>query len=235
MVEPFAGGAAVFFHSLPPNAWLNDINPDLINVYIQLRSHWEIVLALLLQYQDEHSSSFYYSMRAHRPVCAIEQAARFIYLNRTCFNGIYRVNLRGDFNVPMGSKTTVVLDSDNFEAVSRSLTKVKLTTLDFEKVIDACGVGDFLFVDPPYTVKHNLNGFVKYNETLFAWSDQIRLRNALIKARDRGSDVVICNAHHHSILDLYRAATATHILDRHSVIAASAAKRRGTTEIMVRL
>jgi len=115
------------------------------------------------------------------------------------------------------------------------LKKVKLTAKDFEYAIDKCGDGDLIFVDPPYTVKHNLNGFVKYNETLFAWSDQIRLKDALMRARSRGSDVLICNAHHQSVLTLYSAASDIQVLDRYSVIAASAEKRRNTTEVMIRL
>jgi DNA adenine methylase len=174
-------------------------------------------------------------MRAHRPDCKLEQAARFIYLNRTCFNGIYRVNKQGNFNVPLGSKNTVVFDHDDFEAVARSLSSTQLTALDFEAVVDRCGEGDCLFVDPPYTVKHNLNGFVKYNETLFAWSDQIRLRDALIRARTRGAEVMICNAHHQSVLSLYKEAANIHVLGRYSVIAASSKMRRSTTEIMIRL
>jgi len=108
------GSAAVFFHLQPSIAWLNDINGDLINAYLRIKNHWRPLYSLLLQYQKAHNSNFYYATRAHKPTGLLEQAARFIYLNRTCLNGIYRVNRQGDFNVPIGSKTNVVLEDDDF-------------------------------------------------------------------------------------------------------------------------
>lgn len=235
LVEPFAGSAAVFFHSQPGLAWLNDINCDLINVYMQLKNDWEAVYLHLLQYQRDHSTEFFYQMRSHSPVDFAEQAARFIYLNRTCFNGIYRVNLRGEFNVPIGTKSAVVFKDEDFEAVSELLQNVELSALDFEAVVNQCGENDLLFVDPPYTVNHHRNGFIKYNENLFAWADQVRLKDALARAKSRGADVMVCNANHESILSLYKNAAETLVLARHSLIAASAKMRRNTTEVMIRL
>ena len=235
-VEPFAGSAAVFFCLQPTTAWLNDVNRDLINVYHQLKHDWERIYLLLLEHQRDHSTGFYYEMRAYLPDDLADQAARFIYLNRTCFNGIYRVNLQGVFNVPIGTKSTVISDKDDFETISQLLKGAELSAYDFEQVIEQCGEGDFLFVDPPYTVKHNMNGFLKYNENLFAWSDQVRLRESLVKARIRGADVLVCNANHESIISLYdEIASEITVLSRHSVIAANAKTRRVTTEVMIRL
>src|SRR5690606_6490089 len=101
----------------------------------------------------------------------IERAAAFLYLNRTCWNGLYRVNRDGIFNVPIGTKTNVLMSKDDFFRVSEVLKRSELFNVDFEDTIDQCGCGDFLFVDPPYTVRHNNNGFVKYNEEIFSWQD----------------------------------------------------------------
>src|SRR5699024_9439870 len=114
------------------------------------------------------------------------RAARFIYLNRTCWNGLYRVNKQGKFNVPIGTKVNVRLESDNFMLTSDILKKVDLLISDFENIVDGALEDDFVFADPPYTVAHNNNGFIKYNEKLFSWSDQVRLRDAIIRARERG-------------------------------------------------
>jgi len=91
------------------------------------------------------------------------------------WNGLYRENLRGEFNVPRGTKDTVIFDDDDFAAVSEVLAFAKIKTGDFEEVLNGVKEGDFVFIDPPYTVKHNGNGFVKYNESIFSWNDQVRL------------------------------------------------------------
>jgi DNA adenine methylase len=163
------------------------------------------------------------------------RAARFIYLNRTCFNGLYRVNLKGEFNVPVGTKTAVLLPDDNFALASERLRKTKLTSWDFEKVIDQTKSTDFVFADPPYTVRHNLNGFIKYNERLFSWADQVRLRDALYRARDRGVTVVMSNADHESIRDLYSESSMITSETRISRMAANIENRKTTTELLIRI
>jgi DNA adenine methylase len=120
-------------------------------------------------------------------------------LNRTCFNGIYRVNLRGAFNVPKGTKSAVVLPTDDFSEAQRLLRRAKLLDGDFEEVIDQAQSGDLVFADPPYTVRHNNNGFIKYNEKLFSWDDQERLARVLTRAAKRGVKVVATNADHREI------------------------------------
>src|SRR5690606_5036386 len=102
------------------------------------------------------------------------------------------------------TKDTVLLDTDDFARVAARLKSASLRVCDFEETIGRASEGDLLFVDPPYTVKHNLNGFVKYNDKIFLWEDQIRLRDALVRATGRGVLVVMTNANHKSIRDLYR-------------------------------
>ena len=198
-IEPFVGSAAVYFSVRPQRALLSDCNLELINTYRALQSQQKAVSRHLREYQKLHSAEFYCQMRDQRPTTLAKKAARFIYLNRTCWNGLYRVNTRGEFNVPIGTKDAVILASDDFLRTQSTLRTAHIKYCDFEQSVDSAEDGDVLFCDPPYTVRHQLNGFVKYNETLFSWADQIRLRDSLIKAKDRGVRVFITNADHESI------------------------------------
>ncbi|MFC3552249.1 DNA adenine methylase [Lysobacter cavernae] len=231
-VEPFVGSGAVFFSLSPRKALINDANEDLIDTYRAIKSDWKAVVRLLAKHQKVHSDDYYYQVRADAPTTLMARAARFIYLNRTCFNGLYRVNRRGEFNVPRGTKNSVVMDSDNFEEIATRLSRARLMSGDFEKVIDTCGSGDFVYADPPYTVKHNNNGFIKYNERLFSWSDQERLKDALIRAAKRGAKVVVSNADHPSIRELYADAQCL-TAERHSVMASESVRRKRTTELLI--
>jgi len=235
LIEPFAGGAAVFFCLAPTRAWLNDVNVDLIDTYRAIAGDWRAVVRLLNMYQRNHSEEFYYKARDSKPRSLAGRAAKFIYLNRTCFNGLYRVNLNGDFNVPIGTKSSVLLPEDDFAEAGLRLSKARLTTWDFERVINQALEGDFVFADPPYTVRHNLNGFIKYNEKLFSWADQERLHDALVRASERGAHVVMSNADHASIRELYADSQEMHSVTRQSVMAASSEKRKVTTELLVRI
>ncbi|PZO63828.1 MAG: DNA methyltransferase [Pseudoxanthomonas suwonensis] len=232
-VEPFLGSGAVFFSLLPARALLNDANAELIHTYNMLKDDWASVVALLRRHQTRHCEDYYYAMRGSTPKSNAARAARFLYLNRTCFNGLYRVNRKGQFNVPLGTKTAVLMESDDFEAVARALQGAELASGDFEKIIDACGQNDFVFADPPYTVKHNNNGFVKYNERLFSWSDQERLQAALQRAAHRGARIVVSNADHPSVRELY-SGWQVETLYRHSVMASESTRRKRTSEVVMR-
>ncbi|MCP4319948.1 MAG: hypothetical protein GY789_29200 [Hyphomicrobiales bacterium] len=115
----------------------------------------------------------------------------------TCWNGLYRVNRKNEFNVPIGTKTNVVLANDDFHGTSRALLGADILCQDFEATLDGTGPNDFVFVDPPYTVKHNFNGFLKYNDKIFSWSDQLRLRDVVLRAVRRGAFVLVTNATTH--------------------------------------
>ncbi len=232
-IEPFLGSGAVFFMLSPSNAILSDANSDLINTYKAIKNNHRLVKHYLAEHQQNHSKNYYYNIRSALPRSTYQKAARFIYLNRTCWNALYRVNKRGEFNVPIGTKTSVLMPTDNFANTSKTLSETKLLNSDFQVVIERSKRDDFIFVDPPYTVKHNLNGFVKYNERIFSWDDQIRLRDALICASDRGAKILMTNANHKSIRDIYRGCFNIEALSRESVIAASAANRNRTTELLI--
>lgn len=231
-VEPFLGSGAVFFRLAPKEALLSDSNRSLIETYEAIRDDWERVEKALRKHQRLHSESHYYMVRASSPRSGYAKAARFLYLNRTCFNGLYRVNRKGEFNVPIGTKSSVLLEGDDFKEWSNRLATAEIVSDDFEAVVDSCGMGDFIFADPPYTVRHNNNGFLKYNEHLFSWSDQERLKACLDRAFVRGAKVLVSNADHPSLKELY-SGQSQQTAFRSSVMASDAAYRRETTELLI--
>jgi DNA adenine methylase len=231
-IEPFLGGGAVFFHLQPAKALLSDVNVELMHLYSVIRDRPTDFRLAMLEHQQLHSYEHYYQMRSGRPSESIARAARFLYLNRTCWNGLYRVNRNGDFNVPIGTKDSVLFADDDFNYVAEVLSRAELLCSDFESVISMAGVGDLLFVDPPYTVRHNLNGFLKYNENMFSWADQIRLSESVRAAACRGASVIVTNANHDSVRELYAGDFEHRELTRVSVLAANSLKRGVTTEAM---
>lgn len=232
-IEPFLGGGAVFFALRPEKATLSDVNGDLIEVYEVVRDNPKELRALLLAHEEKHEKVYYYFVRSEVPSTKIERAARTLYLNRTCFNGLYRVNKKGEFNVPIGTKTTVVFPNEDFSAYSAALSSADLVVDDFENVIDGADSGDLVYVDPPYTVAHNMNGFLKYNDHIFSWSDQERLKSAIIRASERGVMVLASNANHESVRDLYAGLGDHQEVVRHSVIAGPVARRTLTSEVLM--
>lgn len=232
-IEPFLGSGAVFFHLVPALSILSDANPELINAYLILREEWERLELVLERHEQRHCAEHYYAVRSSAPKGLIERAARFIYLNRTCWNGLYRENRSGIFNVPMGTKDAVVLDEDNFARTSNLLANAELHCRDFEETVDCANEGDLLFVDPPYTVKHNLNGFVKYNDQIFSWDDQVRLSLAVLRAKGRGAIIVMTNADHQSIRNLYKDHFRLRTVKRATFLAADSRARGQTSELLI--
>jgi DNA adenine methylase len=233
-VEPFVGSGAVFFHLAPECALLSDSNEQLIETYEAIQEDWGRVHRHLRRHSREHSDDYYYQVRDESPRNAFTRAAKFIYLNRTCWNGLYRVNLNGEFNVPKGTKTKVLLPSDDFGSVSSLLDRAEVTSCDFEETMARTGEGDFVFVDPPYTVKHNHNGFVKYNESLFSWEDQIRLRDCVASAVNRGAKVLVTNAFHRCLKKIYKDVGEIKKLRRASLISGKASARGKFEEMIVK-
>ncbi|CAN5477802.1 DNA adenine methylase [soil metagenome] len=203
--EPFLGGGTVFFNLLPKNAYLSDLIYELINTYKLVKeSSDEIIKKLKL---IPVSKEMYYQIRRSKPESRLDRAIRFLYLNRTGFGGMYRVNSKGEFNVPYGGgqrKPDILWKSELLKCASKNLKNVTLKCVDFEKVIDLAKRGDVVYCDPTYTVAHSNNGFVKYNEKIFSWEDQERLFESAVRAYDRGVTVLISNASHESIFSLYK-------------------------------
>jgi len=232
-IEPFLGSGAVFFSVQPDQALISDLNPELINLYEVIRDEPIKLREKLKDHQRKHSKEYYYAMRSLQPRNNLTKAARMLYLNRTCWNGLYRVNLKGEFNVPKGTKDNVILETDNFQKLSEILSKAEIKCQDFQKSIDAAEDGDFLFVDPPYTVAHNNNGFVKYNQNLFSWEDQLRLRDALLAAVQRGVEVVLTNAAHNSVKEIYSSFDQL-VVERAGVISGLKSSRGRYEELVIK-
>lgn len=233
LIEPFAGSAAVFFSTMPRRALLSDMNEELIDVYRAIKFDHQAVIQALRAHSDKHDKDYYYQIRSKKETDRIKSAARMLYLNRTCFNALYRVNRKGKFNVPIGSKNNAFRSDDDFSGVARLLNRVKLIHGDFEKAVNLAEPGDLVYVDPPYTVRHNLNGFIKYNERIFTFEDQIRLRRVLDVAVSVGADVIVSNADHESIRDLYADFGLICSVNRASSISGSSLARGLTSEIVV--
>lgn len=232
-IEPFLGSASVFFRVGPKRALLTDCNQDLIACYRALKADWRPIVRLLKRHHRQHSASYYYEMRSAKPRTESGRAAQFIYLNRTCFNGIYRVNAQGVFNTPVGSSKNVMLPEDDFEAVAEALKRASIKACDFEDSIDEASRGDVIFADPPYTVRHNTNAFIEYNESLFSWYDQQRLALALRRAKRRGAKIVTTNADHPSVRELYEGHFQLYRVSRFSSIAANTKNRSKFTELVI--
>jgi len=155
-------------------------------------------------------------------------------LNRTCFNGMYRVNRNGEFNVPIGTRDHFTDDVERFEEYSRILRNAHIRSQDFVETIRGAGEGDLIFADPPYTIAHNQNSFIKYNERLFSWRDQNRLLKALIRAKGRGAFIVATNALYPQLEEMYQEnGFYTYALSRFSSISGNANGRGRQEELLI--
>ena len=232
-IEPFLGGGAFFFALQPECAIISDINKELIELYKVMRDCPDALREKMIYHQKHHDAKYYYKMRAMHPRTPINRAARMLYLNRTCFNGMYRVNKKGDFNVPIGSKTNCIYDIDLFCQYADILKKAEIVQSDFADTIMRAETGDCLFADPPYAVGDN-NLFVKYNNVLFSWNDQMRLFEALKTARNKGVNVISTNAFCGVIKEMYlNEHFYVYEVERHCSIAGNPNKRKITKELVV--
>lgn len=203
--EPFLGGGAVFFSLQIQPAFLFDTNSWLIETYQVVRDQVEDLIVTLQQHQSD--KAYYYHIRAQDPkeLTRIERAARFIYLNRTCYNGLYRVNSRGQFNVPFGRyKNPIICDTRNLRAASRALQGTKLEVADFEHVANLAEPGDLVYFDPPYAPLSTTANFTGYTKDGFSQKDQERLAALFHRLHEQGCFVMLSNSSAPVIYDLYQ-------------------------------
>ncbi len=194
-IEPFLGGGAMFFALAPAHAWLGDCNAELITTYQMVRDQPHELAAHLDEHRAHHSKEYYYHLRAQQPSAALEIAARLIYLNKTCFNGLYRVNRAGQFNVPMGSYVNPQLyDRANLFAAARMLASAELRAADYRVTLEAAQHGDFVYLDPPYQPVSPTAAFTSYTRGDFGERDQHILAEVYRELDRRGCYVMLSNS-----------------------------------------
>lgn len=215
--EPFLGGGAVFFHLAQQQpslqAILTDINPELINAYCCVRDRVEELIELLEEHQRQHTKhdrDYYYWVRSHSYKTDTEKAARLIYLNKTCYNGLYRENSQGQFNVPIGRyKNPLICQPDLLRSVSSLLKPAQIEVRKFDRVLDfAKSCDDFVYFDPPYHPISSTSDFTSYTREIFKEPEQIKLRNVFAELAERGVKVILSNSHCDFISEIYRDAAA---------------------------
>lgn len=213
--EPFVGGGALLFELSPKNAVINDSNKELMNVYkmISTDKGYESVVKLLNNYEKKHSEKFFYQIRnqdkdkeKYSKLTPAERAARTIYLNKACFNGLYRVNSKGEFNVPFNKKLKVnTYDSENMilAYVYFQANNITILNTDFEEAVKDAKKGDFIYFDPPYDSEDDTT-FNNYTETGFGKQEQIRLAKVYKELADKGCYVMLSNHNTTLINELYK-------------------------------
>ena len=204
--EPFVGGGALFFELKKrgmlegKKSYLFDANFELINTYNTVKNNPYELIEILKEFQNKHSHDFYYEIRAmdrENSFTSLPDAmrsARFIYLNKTCFNGLYRVNSKGFYNVPMGRyKNPAICDTSSILCASRALQDAEVLHVDFAKVLDFAKKGDFVYFDPPYYPLTPTSSFTSYNQDIFLDDEQKRLFNTFVKLAQKGLHVMLSN------------------------------------------
>lgn len=209
--EPFVGGGAVAFFVIknyaPRFVCLSDSNEELINAYKVVRNNVTELIEKLEQYRRSHSKEFYYKTRSLKPreLSEIERAARFVYLNKTCFNGLYRVNSKGQFNVPMGSYVNpTIYNESELRAIAQLLKKAKLQTEQFNEIEHQVKSGDFVYFDPPYYPISVTSSFTSYTKDTFSNKEQERLAQLFKKLDKKGAKVMLSNSDSDFIKGLYK-------------------------------
>jgi DNA adenine methylase len=227
--EPFLGSGAVFFSIASDKlSYLSDINFNLIQTYKCLKENPKNIISILKSFKNEEE--FYYKIRNTKFSDPFEISAQFIFLNQTSFNGLYRVNLKGLYNVPYGFRTKDFLNENILYQSSQKLQNAELLVGDFSMVKNNVKKGDLVFLDPPYTVSHNNNGFIKYNEKLFSIHDQYRLSELILDIRKTKAQYILTNAFHKDIKNIFDNGDRIIEINRASLIGGINAKRGQITE-----
>lgn len=193
--EPFVGGGAVFFDLLPKNAVLSDMNLELVTTYNVIKDNVENLIKSLKKHKVNKEYFLKTRSKDISKLSDIEIASRFIYLNRTCFNGLYRVNKSGQFNVPFGkNKNPLICDEVNLRRVSQALKNVTIKHQDYKEVLKKAKKGDFIYFDPPYYPVSKTASFTSYTKDAFLDKEQIELRDVFVELHKRGCFVMLSNS-----------------------------------------
>lgn len=237
--EPFVGGGAVFFDLAPEKAYLSDSNAELITAYKVIRDDVESLIKSLKKHRYEEK--YYYKVRAQDPssLLSVEVASRFIFLNRAGFNGMYRVNKNGKFNVPFGRHTNpLICDAENLRKVSETLQHTEIKVADYKKVLRYARKGDFIYFDPPYYPVSKTASFTAYTTKEFLQKEQIELRDTFLELHKRGCFVMLSNSDTPFINKIYKEIKdkkiKIHKIKAGRMINSNAAKRGKINEVLVK-
>jgi DNA adenine methylase len=236
--EPFAGGAALFFRLAPKRAVLADSNPDLIGLYTAVANNVEAVIKRLQGHRDAHDEAHYYDMRARwndrdQQWSTPERAAAFIYLTKTCFNGLWRVNRAGAFNVPIGRYTDPpICVPDALRAAHQVLSRAEIRRADYRTAVKDAKAGDFLYFDPPYDPVTTTANFTSYTADAFGPDEQRALAETARELVARGCQVMLSNSDTPFIRSIYKGFRVERVKCPRA-INSNAAKRGDVDEVIV--
>ncbi len=240
-VEPFIGGGAVFFELQPKKAIINDYNEELINVYLTIRDYPNELIAELEKHKTNNSEEYFYAIRAldrnneYEHLSNIERAARIIYLNKTCYNGLYRVNSAGQFNSPFGKyKNPNIVNATTIRAMSKYLQKNKIDIRqgDYKNVLRDLKKGAFVYLDPPYMPISSSSSFTGYTEGGFSYEKQVELKLECDKLKKKGISFLQSNSDCPEIRDLYKEYEIITVQAKRS-INSNASKRGEINEVLI--
>jgi DNA adenine methylase len=242
--EPFFGGGALFFQLLPKNAYINDLNAELINLYtiFQNPTFLKSLIKELRNYEKRHSEEFYYQIRGldrlpdYEELSQVKRAARILYLNKACYNGLYRVNSNGFFNVPFNGKDKVTLFADaNFKEIRDYFKEnnIKLTVSDFAENLKLARKGDFVYLDPPYDLIEEKSSFTSYTKENFTQEDQKRLSNVCMELDKKGVFWLLSNHNTTNIKNLYKHFTIK-LVKANRLINSDSSKRDKIEEVLIK-
>lgn len=237
--EPFIGGGALLFSIQPEKAIINDYNKEVSNLYNIVKNKPNELISDLQKH--ENTESYFYAIRSldrnkkeFNKLSDVERASRFVYLNKTCYNGLYRVNRNDEFNVPFGKyKNPLICDNKNIINASRYLKNVEILNLDFEEVLKTATSGDFVYLDPPYDVISKTASFTEYNKDGFSKEDQIRVKKVCDNLTSKNVKWMLSNANTQFIKNLYSEYNIE-IVDAKRSINSKGYKRTGITEVIIR-
>ncbi|MFY9300064.1 MAG: DNA adenine methylase [Candidatus Nitrosotenuis sp.] len=243
-LEPFLGGGAVLFHLLQKNPQMrcrvSDLNSDLVLAYVTIRDRVEELIQSLQNHAKNYHKnpdSYYYDVRQNEPKNQIEKVSRLLFLNRTCFNGLYRVNSRGKFNVPLGRYSNPnIVNEENLLAVSHVLQskRIQISCRDFAAVLQDAKKGDFVYFDPPYQPVSRTANFTSYTNKDFGYKDLKKLVAVSEKLADRGCKVLHSNSNTKEVQSLFSKDWEIVEISANRAINSDSTKRTGQTELLIK-
>ena len=243
--EPFLGGGAILFHVLTekPNqrCSVSDLNSNLVLSYITIRDKVDELISSLKKHSKNYfknSSSYYYDVRNSDPKSQVEKTARLIFLNRTCFNGLYRVNSKGKFNVPLGRYTNPnIVNEENLLAVSHALKskKISIACRDFSSILDDVRKNDFVYFDPPYQPVSKTANFTSYTNRDFTYADLGRLCELCEKLNSKGCKFMLSNSNSKEVREIFsNNSWKIKKIEANRAINSDSKKRTGHSELLIK-